>query len=162
MLGWPFVDFDEEVERACGIEIARIFEEIGESRFREVEAEVGERLLRGDKVVLASGGGWPARPGRMEGVPGGTLTVWLEVTPETAVERARAQPGRRPLLAVEEPLKRAQALLIEREPYYGRSELSMGSDGASISELAQGIVRVVGELNAPRALDSITDSGRGS
>ena len=106
-------------------------------------------------------GGWPTRPGRMEDVPAGTLTVWLRVTPATAIERSRARPGARPLLDGERPLKRAQTLLAEREPYYGKAELSVGTEEASVSALAQWIVRVVGGLEVPGARDSFKDSGRG-
>jgi shikimate kinase len=60
-LGWQWIDADVEVERRAGKSIARIFAEQGEPAFRDLEAEVTADLLRGDRLVLASGGGAPIR-----------------------------------------------------------------------------------------------------
>ena len=81
-LGWQFRDFDQEVRFRVGLPIPEIFRQHGEARFREMEAAVGAELLKEEDVVLASGGGWPAGPTRMEALPPGTLSVWLKVTAE--------------------------------------------------------------------------------
>lgn len=117
-LGWGFLDLDDEIERTEGRGIPRIFDEDGEEAFREIEQRVANEVLRGERLVIASGGGWPCRPGRLENVPPGTLSVWLKVSPETALERAQAQGVRRPLLEVEDPLETIRELLATREPYY--------------------------------------------
>jgi shikimate kinase len=76
-LGWEFRDFDAVIERRLGQPIRSIFETYGEAAFRALEARVAVELLAMDRVVLASGGGWPCRPGRMEGLAPDTLSVWL-------------------------------------------------------------------------------------
>ena len=59
----PFVDADEEIERAAGKPITDIFNEHGEAYFREGERKVIARLLRGgpagagDRRRRADGGG---------------------------------------------------------------------------------------------------------
>ncbi len=117
-LSWRFVDLDEAVERTAGRSIPEIFREDGEAAFREMEAGEAERQLVEDGVVLASGGGWPCFPGRMEALPEGTLSIWLEVPPEVALERTTGDEAERPLLTVPDPLRRAKELLAAREPYY--------------------------------------------
>jgi shikimate kinase/3-dehydroquinate synthase len=126
-LGWPFRDFDQEVRFRVGLPIPEIFRQHGEARFREMEAAVGAELLREEKVVLASGGGWPAGPERMEALPPGTLSVWLKVTAEEAVRRVREEGPTRPLLAVPDPVSRARELLGEREPFYRKASLALDS-----------------------------------
>ncbi|MEA3017507.1 MAG: shikimate kinase, partial [Sphingomonadales bacterium] len=56
-LGLPFVDADEEIERAAGRSIAEIFESFGEATFRDGERRVIARLIAGGPKVLATGGG---------------------------------------------------------------------------------------------------------
>ena len=135
-LGWPFVDFDEEIRRETGQDIADIFAVAGEAEFRAIEARVARRLLRRDRTVLASGGGWAAQPGHMEGLSGDTLSVWLRVTAETAVRRARDQGDGRPLLNVARPVEHARRLLARREPRYRLARLTLDSENVSVAALA--------------------------
>lgn len=138
-LGWGFVDFDEEIEAAAGATIPEIFSEEGEPAFRELEERVGRRLLEMENVVLATGGGWGAAPGRLKELPEGTLSVWLKIGPEAAVRRAGRQDLDRPLLAVDDPVGRARELLARREPRYREADLTLDADAASPEELARAI-----------------------
>lgn len=142
LLGWRFVDFDAEIRRRTGHDIAAIFDRGGEREFRAIEARVARRLLRRDRAVLASGGGWAAQPGHMAGVAADTLSVWLKVTAETAVERARRQDIDRPLLDVPRPVEHARRLLARREPYYRLARLTLDSEDVSVAALADRIARL--------------------
>src|ERR1700680_4929389 len=53
----PFVDADEEIERAAGKPIMDIFKDHGETHFRDGERKVIARLLASGPQVLATGGG---------------------------------------------------------------------------------------------------------
>ena len=142
-LGWRFVDLDDEVEAAAGRSIERIFAELGEPAFREMEARAGEAALAAERTVLAPGGGWSLAPGRLDGLPAETLSVWLKVSAETAVRRATAHGRVRPLLAGADPLGRARALLAERAPVYGRARLHLDAEGSTPAALAHVIARHV-------------------
>jgi len=120
-MGWRFVDLDEAVELHDGREIPRIFQEDGEEGFRKIEHAVTLRFLGEDRVVLASGGGWPCQEGRLEGTGPGTLSVWLRVSSEEALDRIRRQGNQRPLLEVPNPRTRIGELLAAREPYYRKA-----------------------------------------
>src|SRR3990172_8252453 len=56
-LNLPFLDADEEIERAAGKPITEIFADHGETYFREGERKVIARLLASGPQVLATGGG---------------------------------------------------------------------------------------------------------
>jgi shikimate kinase len=128
-LGWRFVDFDDEVEAEAGVSIPEIFADRGEPWFRELEARVAVRLLKEREVVLGSGGGWAAAaPGRLAGVPEGTATFWLRVSPAEAVRRASARPGARPLLDRGEPIATAREL-VEK--------------GSSVEDVTAGILEIL-------------------
>jgi shikimate kinase len=142
-LSWAFEDFDAEVERRAGRTIAELFAERGEPAFRALEARVAEGLLERPRIVLASGGGWPARPGRMESLDRGTLSVWLRVEAETALARVRDDPTVRPLLDVPDPLAAARALIREREAWYGRATLHLDTERTSPDALTDAIVKAI-------------------
>src|SRR3546814_19924258 len=57
LLGLPFADADDEIERAAGMTISDIFARFGEGYFREGERRVIARLLTGGPLIRAPGGG---------------------------------------------------------------------------------------------------------
>lgn len=130
ILGWELVDVDQEVERRSGRSIPTIFREEGEAAFRLLEAQVTGELLGQDRVIVATGGGWPAAaPGRMESLSPDTLSVWLRIPAEEAVRRVGSGRGRvRPLLRVPDPVAEAKRLLAEREPAYRLARLTLDVD----------------------------------
>ncbi len=136
-LGWAFRDFDEVIEETVGKPVARIFADDGEPAFREMEARIGAELLALDRVVLASGGGWPCTPGRMESLPEGTLSIWLRVHPEEAVDRARKGYRRRPLLQNEDPEGTLKELLRHRLPFYKMADWTEEGGAESPAEVAK-------------------------
>ncbi len=144
-LDWTFVDFDEEIAKAEGLPVPEIFQAKGERYFREVEARVGKGLLHRSRVVLASGGGWAATPGRLDEVPPGTETFWLRVSAEEAVRRAATEPGSRPLLAGPAPLERAAALLRERASLYRAAGTAVDTSHRSVDDVTTEILRVLSE-----------------
>ena len=150
-LGWVFRDFDQEVRFRVGLPIPEIFRQHGEGHFRLMEEEVGGGLLHEDEVVLASGGGWPAGEGRMETLPPGTLSIWLQVTPEEAVRRAMEEGPTRPLLAVPDPVARARELLEERKKWYAKADESLDTLGREPEDLARQIEDLMNKTGRERA-----------
>ncbi|MFH1764561.1 MAG: shikimate kinase [Gemmatimonadota bacterium] len=144
-LAWSFRDFDQEIGVRVGLPIPEIFRQRGEGFFREMEERIGAELLLEREVVLASGGGWPAALGRMEGLGPLTFSVWLKVTAEEAVRRVREEGPTRPLLAVADPVSRARALLKEREPFYGRAHAAIDATETGPEELARRIIHLMNE-----------------
>ncbi len=144
-LGWAFADFDDEIAEAEGMPVPEIFRVHGEGYFRQVEARVARRLLMRNEVVLASGGGWAAVRGRLDEVPPGTETFWLRVSAEEAVRRAAEKPGSRPLMAGDAPLKRAVALLRERESFYRAAGAAVDTGQRSVDDVTTEILRVLSE-----------------
>jgi len=136
-LGWTFRDLDAEIVRREGRGIPAIFREDGEAGFREIEHRVAGHLLVESDLVLASGGGWPCRAGRLEALPPGTLSIWLQVSADTSFERVGAQAATRPLLQVEDPPSRIRELIAEREPYYRGAHWWVDTDLHSPPEIVR-------------------------
>ncbi|SNX73290.1 shikimate kinase [Cereibacter ovatus] len=125
-LGVPFVDSDEEIERAANRSIAEIFERDGEPFFREKESQVLSRLLRGKPCVLSTGGGaFMAEPNRRMIHEQG-VSVWLKADLEVLWQRVRHK-STRPLLRTPRPRETLQTLLAAREPVYALADLVVES-----------------------------------
>ena len=126
-LGLPFVDSDEEIERAATHSIPEIFDRFGEASFRDGERRVLRRLIESGPQVVATGGGAFMDPETRALILRTCLAVWLDADIDTLVARV-ARRGHRPLLAGKEP----RALLLElaavRNPVYAEAHLRVPSD----------------------------------
>ena len=139
-LGWAFVDVDAEIVRRTGLSVAGYFEQHGERAFRVEETRLTAELCSRDRLVLAPGGGWIARPGSFEGLPPGTAVVWLQVSPDEAVRRLSDSDELRPLLQTVDPGATAAALLAARRPRYALAHFALAVDGRSPADLTRDIV----------------------
>lgn len=147
LLGWDFVDFDEEIERMTGRSIPELFAEEGEPAFRALEAEITDAVAELEEVVLAPGGGWVTQPELVDALAPDSWIVWLSVSPEAAVERVEADDTRRPLLAGPDPLSKAKRLIRSREPFYRRAaDAVVEVDGRAVDEVAYAIVDMLDDL----------------
>lgn len=136
-LGWRHVDLDAEIVRREGRAIAEIFRTDGEAAFRGMEEAVTRELIAGRRLVLSPGGGWITNPAVRALVPSGTLTVWLRVSPEQVLARARADASgiERPLLATPDPAATIRRLLEAREPLYRQADLRIETDGVAVERI---------------------------
>ena len=86
-VGLPFRDADQEIELAAGCTIPELFARYGEAAFRDGERRVIRRLLAGDPMVLAFGGGAFMDKQTREAARAEAVTVWLRCTLATLVRR---------------------------------------------------------------------------
>lgn len=136
-LGVPFLDSDEEIERAANRSIAEIFARDGEPFFREKESQVLSRLLRGAPCVLSTGGGaFMAEPNRRMIHEQG-VSVWLKADLELLWQRVRHKTTR-PLLRTPQPRETLRGLLETREPVYALADLTVESaPDRSVEQMAE-------------------------
>ncbi len=144
-LGWRFVDFDDAIEAEEGATVAEIFAGRGEPYFRALEERVALRLLADRNVVLASGGGWAAAPGRLEAVPPGTASFWLQVSAPEALRRAGVAAGTRPLLARPDAQEEAIRLIALRAPYYKEATWAVDTERSSVEDVSARILAILAE-----------------
>ena len=98
--GLPMIDLDDALERQKGRTIAELFEQEGEAAFRAKEsALLNEVAGRQEFPIVACGGGITLDAQNVQTMKRHGLVVWIDPPFETILERLRAQPGGRPLLA---------------------------------------------------------------
>ncbi len=119
-LGLRFVDSDSEIERRIGMPIKDYFAQQGEDSFRDQEQAVIDELSAQPDILLATGGGAVLRPSNRDALHSRTHVFYLRSTPEELHRRLR-HDTHRPLLQVEDPLRRLRDLYRDRDPLYRRT-----------------------------------------
>jgi 3-dehydroquinate synthetase/shikimate kinase len=131
-LGRPFLDVDEEIERAEG-PIWELFEQQGEAAFRELEARLlREAAGRRDLSVIAVGGGAVETRDLLGELD--AFVVHLDVDPDTAWERV--QGSRRPLAREEKEFRERYA---RRQPLYEQVADARAEDADGVVLAAAGV-----------------------
>jgi shikimate kinase len=125
-LAIPFVDADMEIEEAAGMSIADIFAAHGEPYFRAGETRVIARLLDHGPQVLATGGGAFMNDRTRAKISETAVSVWLKADLDVLARRLRRRNDR-PLLKTADPVATLAALLAEREPVYGKADVTVMS-----------------------------------
>jgi shikimate kinase len=132
-LGWQFIDLDKKIEESAGKHIPDIFEQDGESRFREIESEVLKETGSLTETVISTGGGTPCHGDNMDYMLSAGLTIYLKMTPEQLTRRLLDSSGERPLIknVPDDQLQTfIENMLSAREKWYGKANLIV--DGISI------------------------------
>lgn len=118
----PFVDADEEIEKAAGQSVADIFAHYGEAAFRDGEQKVIARLLEGETRVLATGGGALTHPKTREGLKAKAITLWLRTDIKVLARRVANKPHR-PLLRERNPMDVLKEHMKTRYPLFEMADL---------------------------------------
>jgi shikimate kinase/3-dehydroquinate synthase len=125
-LGLPFVDADDEIERAAAKTINEIFADHGEAQFRDGERKVIARLLRNGPQVLATGGGAYMHPETRQAVRENGVSVWLRAELPVLMRRVMKRDTR-PLLRDGNPEATMRRLIEARYPVYAEADMTVES-----------------------------------
>jgi shikimate kinase len=143
-LGLPFVDSDEEIERAAVHSIPEIFDRFGEASFRDGERRVLRRLIEGEPRVIATGGGAFMDAETRALILRRCLAVWLDSDVETLAGRVTRR-GHRPLLAGKDPRALLRELAEARNPVYAEAHLRVLSDSGPHDRTVERILEAMAE-----------------
>lgn len=113
----PFFDADARIEQRIGCSIRDFFAAEGEPRFRDIEEDVIDELSALGDGVLSTGGGAVLRAANRQRLRSRCKVVYLHAQPEDLARRLR-RDTQRPLLQVDDPLKRLRELHAVRDPLY--------------------------------------------
>ncbi len=142
-LALPFVNLDDAIETRAGRAIPEIFATEGESRFRAWERETLERVLDGTEKVIALGGGALTVPSTRALAEKRGRVVLLHASPDTLLERLRADTAGRPLLQGNLQT-RLRALLARRAAHYASFPLGVSTSGKTPAEVAWEVQTILG------------------
>lgn len=149
-LGLPFVDADDEIERAAGCTISEFFERFGEAEFRNGERRVIQRLLEGPPHVLSTGGGAYMDAETRALLRGHAITVWLRADLDVLYDRVRKRTHR-PLLRQGDPKAILSRLMNERYPIYGEADVIVESTAQPADTTTAQVLEALRQHLAPQA-----------
>jgi shikimate kinase len=140
-LGYQFIDLDDVIAAQTGKSVQQIFLELGEHEFRRLETEAIRSCQNLRSAVVALGGGAYVSDVNRDLLRAMGRTIWLDCSLDVCLRRIRGDQSR-PLLGDEEAMK---ALLDSRRPSYSQADLRMDSAELTPENLANEIVRLLGE-----------------
>ena len=150
-LGLPFRDADAEIELAAGCSVPEVFRRYGEKDFRDGERRVIRRLLAGDPLVLATGGGAFMDPATRETIRAEGVSVWLRARLPTLVRRVAGR-GNRPLLADGNAHDTLARLMEVRHPIYAESDIVVDCGDESPDHTTTRVIQALHDWRPARRL----------
>jgi shikimate kinase len=142
-LDLPFVDADDEIERAAGMTIQEIFDTYGEAQFRDGERRVIARLIDGTPKVVATGGGAFVNDETRRLILEKATAIWLDADINILVERVSRREGR-PLLKDRDPREVLTTLASTRAPFYAQAPIRVISSDSPHDATVEKIMKAIG------------------
>ena len=127
LLKTRFIDLDEYLEKRENRTIPEIFEEEGESKFREIETNcLAEILKLKDPHVISLGGGTVCFNDNLETIKKNGQLVYIELPVDVLASRIKESKFTRPLLknlSTEELVKNIEEILSARKKFYEQAHI---------------------------------------
>ncbi len=134
-----FADADRELEKENRTSIREMVAHHGWKYFRDKERETLVRLCKGDRQVIATGGGVILRPENIRQMKENGRVVWLKAEAGTIAERMLADEktqSQRPALSDRGLLSEIEEMLSFRKPLYEQAaDFSVDTDSACAEEI---------------------------
>ncbi len=140
-LGWPFEDLDQRIEAQERRSIEQIFQQSGESAFRQIEHAALRSLIQelgASPRVVAVGGGAFAQVNNAALLEGaGFPVIFLDAPVEELFRRCQEQQLNRPLRRDLEEFRRLYEM---RRPCYLRAALRIETNGKDVEGIAAEVI----------------------
>lgn len=141
LLGWKFIDLDQEIETREGGSIRELFRREGERYFRSLECEELRRVSAVQRTVVALGGGAFCSEQNQRIVRATGRSIWLDAPIDFLYARCSGDSSR-PLFST---LHEMEQLLDRRRPFYEKATLRLVVSERSVDEIARLILEKLGE-----------------
>ena len=138
--GLKFVDIDSEIEKKEGKTIKEIFEERGESYFRNLEKEKIKKFSKKRGFIVSTGGGLGADKENMNLMKKNGVVIWLDLSLEEVLRRC-GNDKNRPLLR--QPLENLKRLFEERKNVYSMADIHIKTEGKEPEKIAEEILEQI-------------------
>jgi len=138
LLDFNYVDIDKYIEEHEGLTVKEIFEQKGETYFREQEQQFIANVDTNQNLVVSTGGGAPCFFDNMDVMNEKGLTIYLNRNKEKTIWRLLKGQYKRPLIAhlnQEELEKFYDERLESRKPFYEKAQLHVGD--ADVEEILE-------------------------
>ena len=132
-LSLPFIDGDQEIEKAAGLPVIDVFKCFGMEEYRAGEERIMKRLLSGSPCVLASGGGAFVAEQTRKFAKEKALTIWLKADIDVLYSRTTGRKRRPFLQCSDSKIKsRLQTYIDEEYPYYSQADIMVETKNEAV------------------------------
>ena len=140
IINYAFVDIDDVIEKASKQSISEIFENDGETVFRDLEKQVLKEISQHHSLVIATGGGLVTLPENW-GILHQGIVVWLDLDIKRSIKRIESDAKKRPLLEDGDANQTFSRIYESRKPMYLESDLRVEVKDQSSYEVASMIAK---------------------
>ena len=145
-LNRKFVELDLLIERKAGKSIPEIFQQDGETAFRELEIEVTKEIAKEKYLVIACGGGVVLNKINIDRLRNESRIVYLTAFPRVILKRTSSEEGQRPLLKAASKALNIRELLRFRKPFYERAaDITIDTSKLDIDSVVEQIINKLKE-----------------
>lgn len=143
-LGLPFVDGDQEIEKAAGLPLVDVLKCFGEEEYRAGEARVMKRLLQGEPCVLASGGDSFVPAQTRELARQHAVTIWLKADVDVLYHRTAGRRHRPFIEGNDEHLKnKLEKYIREEYPYYSEADIVVETREEMVDNTVERVIEAI-------------------
>ena len=143
-LSLPFVDGDQEIEKAAGLSLVDVLKCFGEKEYRAGEERVMKRLLQGAPCVLASGGGSFVAEQTRSLAKQYALTIWLKADINTLYQRTAGRTRRPFLLGDNETVKlKLEEYISEEYPFYSEADIVVETRNERVENTVRRVISAI-------------------
>lgn len=143
-MGLPFVDGDQEIEKAAGLPVIDVFKYFGLEEYRAGEERIMRRLLQGNPCVLASGGGAFVAEQTRQIAKEKALTIWLKADIDVLYSRTAGRKRRPFLQCSDSKIKsKLQAYIDEESPYYSQADIVVETKNEAVENTVHRVLQAI-------------------
>lgn len=143
-LNLPFVDGDQEIEKAAGLSLIDVLKCFGAEEYRAGEERVMKRLLQGPPCILASGGGSFVAEQTRKLAKEHAVTIWLKADIDTLYNRTAGRKHRPFLEGCDSHLKnKLEAYIKEEYPYYSEADIIVETKDEAVDNTVNRVIEAI-------------------
>lgn len=143
-LALPFVDGDQEIEKAAGLAVIDVFKCFGAEEYRAGEARIMKRLLNGPPCVLASGGGAFIAEETRQIAKEKALTIWLKADIDVLYHRTTGRKRRPFLQCSDSEIKnKLQSYINNEYPYYSQADIVVTTQNEAVENTVKRVIKAI-------------------
>lgn len=143
-LSLPFVDGDQEIEKASGLSVIDVFKCFGADEYRAGEERIMKRLLSGAPCVLASGGGAFIAEQTRKIAKEKALTIWLKADIDVLYNRTAGRKRRPFLQCSDSKIKSKLQSYIDNEyPFYSQADIMVETKNEAVENTVERVLQAI-------------------
>lgn len=160
-LSLPFIDSDQEIEKAAGLSVIDVFRYFGLEEYKAGEERIMKRLLIGNPCVIASGGGAFVSEKTRNIAKEHAITVWLKADIDILYSRTTGRK-RRPFLQCSDSKIRnkLQTYIDEEYPYYNEANIIVETKNETVDNTVERVLNAINEYVFRCNLENCNDKSK--